>query len=356
MHGGRYRRKRRRLGQCEEHNDGRREHCGIRLTNDAGRQRTRILTGCDQHRCRLGRTLCQRRQHDAHRNRNSRCEHFSRQLALFGFRVTTRLDERTFGRVGSRGFAARRFVGSLHSKYGRHVSLRLFLSLQRRHARSDRCSLRSSCSWRCRSLRSAITSRASNVIRLFRNSTLSVEHSWRAVCSCRCPSTVRPGLRCAINCNIRSIRSTAGASRPAASCSRIGMSVRSPRSCTTISARKAVRPGSTLDFSRTTTRTRRRSIPADSSSCRCGSHRASGSTISSNTATYGAHVGLNDLTLASPRWGGMYERTVGSTVVDAVMDFGEFEGRTVRRRAGSNRCDHVCAIARDLALGTCADR
>ena len=29
---------------------------------------------------------------------------------------------------------------------------------------------------------------------------------------------------------------------------------------------------------------------------------------------YGAHVGLNDLTLASPRWGGMYERTVGSTV------------------------------------------
>jgi hypothetical protein len=41
---------------------------------------------------------------------------------------------------------------------------------------------------------------------------------------------------------------------------------------------------------------------------------------------YGAHVGLNDLTLASPRWGGQYQRTIGSTVIDAVLDFGEFKG------------------------------
>jgi hypothetical protein len=41
---------------------------------------------------------------------------------------------------------------------------------------------------------------------------------------------------------------------------------------------------------------------------------------------YGAHVGLNDLTLASPRWGAQAERTIGSTVVDAVMDLGEFKG------------------------------
>jgi hypothetical protein len=41
---------------------------------------------------------------------------------------------------------------------------------------------------------------------------------------------------------------------------------------------------------------------------------------------YGAHVGLNDLTLASPRWGAMVERTIGSTVVDAVMSLGEFKG------------------------------
>jgi len=41
---------------------------------------------------------------------------------------------------------------------------------------------------------------------------------------------------------------------------------------------------------------------------------------------YGAHVGLNDLTLASPRWGAQYERTVGVTVFDAVADIGEFKG------------------------------
>ncbi|HEX8806969.1 MAG TPA: hypothetical protein VF741_08465, partial [Candidatus Aquilonibacter sp.] len=41
---------------------------------------------------------------------------------------------------------------------------------------------------------------------------------------------------------------------------------------------------------------------------------------------YGAHVGLNDLTLASPRWGGMWQRTIGSTVVDAVVSTGEFKG------------------------------
>ena len=41
---------------------------------------------------------------------------------------------------------------------------------------------------------------------------------------------------------------------------------------------------------------------------------------------YGAHVGLNDLTLAAPRWGVQYERTVGVTVVDAIADLGEFKG------------------------------
>jgi hypothetical protein len=41
---------------------------------------------------------------------------------------------------------------------------------------------------------------------------------------------------------------------------------------------------------------------------------------------YGAHVGLNDLTLASPRWGMQAERTIGSTVLDAVLDLGEFKG------------------------------
>jgi hypothetical protein len=41
---------------------------------------------------------------------------------------------------------------------------------------------------------------------------------------------------------------------------------------------------------------------------------------------YGAHVGLNDLPLSSPRWGAMYQRTIGSTVVDAVMSLGEFKG------------------------------
>jgi len=41
---------------------------------------------------------------------------------------------------------------------------------------------------------------------------------------------------------------------------------------------------------------------------------------------YGAHVGLDDLTLAAPRWGAQVERTIGSAVVDAVMDLGEFKG------------------------------
>ncbi len=41
---------------------------------------------------------------------------------------------------------------------------------------------------------------------------------------------------------------------------------------------------------------------------------------------YGAHVGLNDLTLAAPRWGAQVERTFGSTVVDVISDLGEFKG------------------------------
>lgn len=41
---------------------------------------------------------------------------------------------------------------------------------------------------------------------------------------------------------------------------------------------------------------------------------------------YGAHVGLNDLPLASPRWGAQLERTVGASTIDAVVDLGEFKG------------------------------
>ena len=41
---------------------------------------------------------------------------------------------------------------------------------------------------------------------------------------------------------------------------------------------------------------------------------------------YGTHVGLNDLTLASPRWGAQAERTIGSTTVNVTADLGEFKG------------------------------
>ena len=41
---------------------------------------------------------------------------------------------------------------------------------------------------------------------------------------------------------------------------------------------------------------------------------------------YGIHVGLNDLSLASPRWGGQLERTVGATTLDFTVDLGEFKG------------------------------
>jgi hypothetical protein len=41
---------------------------------------------------------------------------------------------------------------------------------------------------------------------------------------------------------------------------------------------------------------------------------------------YGTHVGLNDLTLAAPRWGLQAERTIGTTVVDATAAIGEFKG------------------------------
>lgn len=41
---------------------------------------------------------------------------------------------------------------------------------------------------------------------------------------------------------------------------------------------------------------------------------------------YGVHVGLNDLTLASPRWGGQYERTIGLATADVTVSLGEFKG------------------------------
>jgi hypothetical protein len=41
---------------------------------------------------------------------------------------------------------------------------------------------------------------------------------------------------------------------------------------------------------------------------------------------YGAHVGLNDLPLSSPRWGAQYERTFGNTVADFTADLGEYKG------------------------------
>jgi len=41
---------------------------------------------------------------------------------------------------------------------------------------------------------------------------------------------------------------------------------------------------------------------------------------------YGAHVGLNDLSLSSPRWGVQIERTVGVIRFDFISDLGEFKG------------------------------
>jgi len=41
---------------------------------------------------------------------------------------------------------------------------------------------------------------------------------------------------------------------------------------------------------------------------------------------YATHVGLNDLSLASPRWGAQLERTIGSARVDATVALGEFKG------------------------------
>ncbi|MBV9148948.1 MAG: hypothetical protein JO024_03720 [Candidatus Eremiobacteraeota bacterium] len=41
---------------------------------------------------------------------------------------------------------------------------------------------------------------------------------------------------------------------------------------------------------------------------------------------YGAHVGLNDLSLASPRWGMQIERHIGTVRLNLVTDFGEFKG------------------------------
>jgi len=41
---------------------------------------------------------------------------------------------------------------------------------------------------------------------------------------------------------------------------------------------------------------------------------------------YDTHVGLNDLSLSSPRWGVQVERTVGVTRIDLTADIGEFKG------------------------------
>ncbi len=41
---------------------------------------------------------------------------------------------------------------------------------------------------------------------------------------------------------------------------------------------------------------------------------------------YGAHVGLNNLPLSSPRWGLMAEKTIGNLRVDAVAAFAAFQG------------------------------
>jgi hypothetical protein len=41
---------------------------------------------------------------------------------------------------------------------------------------------------------------------------------------------------------------------------------------------------------------------------------------------YGAHVGLNDLTLASPRWGIDVQHAIGTFTSDLVVDDGEFKG------------------------------
>lgn len=41
---------------------------------------------------------------------------------------------------------------------------------------------------------------------------------------------------------------------------------------------------------------------------------------------YGTHVGLNDLTLASPRWGFQFDKGIGSATLSGIVDFGEFKG------------------------------
>lgn len=41
---------------------------------------------------------------------------------------------------------------------------------------------------------------------------------------------------------------------------------------------------------------------------------------------YGTHVGLNDLTLAAPRWGLQIEQHAGAAIFDLVTDLGEFKG------------------------------
>lgn len=41
---------------------------------------------------------------------------------------------------------------------------------------------------------------------------------------------------------------------------------------------------------------------------------------------YGTHAGLNDLSLASPRWGFQFERTAGAVVSDFTISTGEYKG------------------------------
>jgi hypothetical protein len=41
---------------------------------------------------------------------------------------------------------------------------------------------------------------------------------------------------------------------------------------------------------------------------------------------YGTHVGLNDLALSAPRWGLQMQRTVGQTLLNFTVSYGEFKG------------------------------
>ena len=65
---------------------------------------------------------------------------------------------------------------------------------------------------------------------------------------------------------------------------------------------------------------------------------------------YGAHVGLNDLPLASPRWGMWDERTIGNLRADLTFAVGRFQRRGVRRKAGRYRGVDLSLPARGRVL------